>query len=555
MVTKEKEVNNKIFSSNIIDSVAAEIKINKMKTIGIIMLLTLKLFCFSQIGENDFGHKVNCIRSIKKGDVDGEYLINVTIKGGVEIEETAEYKEEIPEGFSAKSLVVNDNRCISSANNGSISFKWKTGFPKYSQITMSYILVNNSSNSDTIKLSRSYLKYLSHEGSQGIYNGNITHDNYTSVIKKISDNDGDGIYNDRDECPDYFGKKETNGCPDFDNDGIKDSEDKCPDIFGLKNNFGCPLREKTRKADRTNELETLEILTTTHCKYVFKYILNYHEEGTVTDKAKIKGNLVTYKNNKEMTLASNIYLDVEKGNTGFILTYPIKNGILYTKNIYEPYIRFEVDTINNTIDTSVRYIKQDILDITKGTYLYVKKYDYNCVYIDLFSNKVINDCNGGKMYIDCTKTNSQFSFSILSDKTNLREAVLGTSYNKENLPILTDKKYTYISLLNIENGNGYYKNDLEIQQEILALIEKQNLRKLPEYLNQDKTDEKFIIACLNARGVLEILGLFDNSKTNKTEIKLITQFNLIDRKYSKLRRLLIKYPFNNDEIRKAINEN
>ena len=55
-----------------------------------------------------------------------------------------------------------------------------------------------------------------------------------------TDTDGDGIYDDKDECPDTPGLKEFNGCPDTDGDGIKDSEDECPDVAGLPEYNGCP---------------------------------------------------------------------------------------------------------------------------------------------------------------------------------------------------------------------------------------------------------------------------------------------------------------------------
>lgn len=54
------------------------------------------------------------------------------------------------------------------------------------------------------------------------------------------DSDGDGIEDGLDLCPNEFGLKEFNGCPDKDNDGVPDYLDKCPDIAGLKEFGGCP---------------------------------------------------------------------------------------------------------------------------------------------------------------------------------------------------------------------------------------------------------------------------------------------------------------------------
>lgn len=64
------------------------------------------------------------------------------------------------------------------------------------------------------------------------------------------DRDGDGIPNDRDQCPDKAedkdGFQDDDGCPDTDNDndGILDAKDKCPDQAEDKDGFqdddGCP---------------------------------------------------------------------------------------------------------------------------------------------------------------------------------------------------------------------------------------------------------------------------------------------------------------------------
>ena len=52
------------------------------------------------------------------------------------------------------------------------------------------------------------------------------------------DNDGDGIADKDDECPNESGPRTTNGCPDADGDGVADKDDKCPGIAGTAN--GCP---------------------------------------------------------------------------------------------------------------------------------------------------------------------------------------------------------------------------------------------------------------------------------------------------------------------------
>ena len=67
------------------------------------------------------------------------------------------------------------------------------------------------------------------------------------------DNDFDGIYDTQDECPDdpedFDGFADYDGCPDLDNDedGIPDSIDKCPNraevVNGYKDEDGCPDRK------------------------------------------------------------------------------------------------------------------------------------------------------------------------------------------------------------------------------------------------------------------------------------------------------------------------
>ncbi|NOT38249.1 MAG: OmpA family protein [Saprospiraceae bacterium] len=54
------------------------------------------------------------------------------------------------------------------------------------------------------------------------------------------DMDKDGISDKKDLCPDVFGLKQFEGCPDTDNDGISDNNDKCPTLAGVAENMGCP---------------------------------------------------------------------------------------------------------------------------------------------------------------------------------------------------------------------------------------------------------------------------------------------------------------------------
>ncbi|WP_031426598.1 OmpA family protein [Flavimarina sp. Hel_I_48] len=71
----------------------------------------------------------------------------------------------------------------------------------------------------------------------------VKHFQHTAGIGFVfggTDSDGDGIYDDEDECPETPGLAEFNGCPDTDGDGIADKDDACPDVAGLPEFNGCP---------------------------------------------------------------------------------------------------------------------------------------------------------------------------------------------------------------------------------------------------------------------------------------------------------------------------
>lgn len=67
-----------------------------------------------------------------------------------------------------------------------------------------------------------------------------------SSFKGCPDTDGDGLSDNKDECPNIYGSIENKGCPsvDRDNDGILDADDNCPDIAGPADNGGCPRNDK-----------------------------------------------------------------------------------------------------------------------------------------------------------------------------------------------------------------------------------------------------------------------------------------------------------------------
>ena len=67
------------------------------------------------------------------------------------------------------------------------------------------------------------------------------------------DRDGDGIRDDEDECPDKPGNRSENGCPDRDKDGIPDHLDTCPDEAGDVELAGCPDRDADGIADHKDQ--------------------------------------------------------------------------------------------------------------------------------------------------------------------------------------------------------------------------------------------------------------------------------------------------------------
>jgi outer membrane protein OmpA-like peptidoglycan-associated protein len=66
------------------------------------------------------------------------------------------------------------------------------------------------------------------------------------VVQLVKDTDGDGITDDKDNCPNEAGPKENNGCPDKDSDGdgVVDRKDKCPDKAGPPERDGCPEEDR-----------------------------------------------------------------------------------------------------------------------------------------------------------------------------------------------------------------------------------------------------------------------------------------------------------------------
>ncbi len=88
---------------------------------------------------------------------------------------------------------------------------------------------------------------------------------YPEHIKVVGDQDGDGILDDIDDCPDQAedmdGFEDADGCPEDDNDkdGIKDAADQCPDKpedkDGWKDEDGCPEDDDDKDGDGILDLK------------------------------------------------------------------------------------------------------------------------------------------------------------------------------------------------------------------------------------------------------------------------------------------------------------
>jgi len=63
---------------------------------------------------------------------------------------------------------------------------------------------------------------------------------YKQVIV-THDRDGDGVVDEKDECPDSAGPIALIGCPDKDGDGVPNYKDKCPNVAGSPKYQGCPI--------------------------------------------------------------------------------------------------------------------------------------------------------------------------------------------------------------------------------------------------------------------------------------------------------------------------
>ncbi len=76
---------------------------------------------------------------------------------------------------------------------------------------------------------------------------------HTPVTKsmeiQMADDDGDGVINKDDNCPQMAGSVAAFGCPDTDEDGVRDIDDRCPLVYGAIVNDGCPMAAQDADTD------------------------------------------------------------------------------------------------------------------------------------------------------------------------------------------------------------------------------------------------------------------------------------------------------------------
>jgi outer membrane protein OmpA-like peptidoglycan-associated protein len=77
----------------------------------------------------------------------------------------------------------------------------------------------------------------------------------------VPDEDGDGINDENDACPNAEGTLQYRGCPipDTDKDGMNDAQDACPTVAGLQRYNGCAIPD-TDKDGINDELDQCPLI-------------------------------------------------------------------------------------------------------------------------------------------------------------------------------------------------------------------------------------------------------------------------------------------------------
>lgn len=119
----------------------------------------------------------------------------------------------------------------------------------------------------------------------------------TEQFNGCPDSDGDGISDKDDACPLVAGVAEFKGCPDSDGDGISDKDDKCPYVAGIASREGCPVPDKDGDGFNDDEDRCPDVYSKTNggCPEIRKEIITQVEKAAKaiffeTGKATIKKN-------------------------------------------------------------------------------------------------------------------------------------------------------------------------------------------------------------------------------------------------------------------------
>jgi outer membrane protein OmpA-like peptidoglycan-associated protein len=165
------------------------------------------------------------------------------------------------------------------------------------------------------------------------------------------DNDGDGIVDDDDACPDVAEDlddfQDRDGCPEFDNDGdgLTDQNDGCPleaeDFDGYQDEDGC--------ADSDNDEDDIADLLD-HCPLEKEKVNGYEDDDGCPDKkplAEIKGDRIE--------LGQKVYFKYDKSDV-LPRSYPLLNDVA---KILKDNPKLEIRIEGHTDDRgSARYNKK-----------------------------------------------------------------------------------------------------------------------------------------------------------------------------------------------------
>jgi hypothetical protein len=139
----------------------------------------------------------------------------------------------------------------------------------------------------------------------------------------LSDDDGDGIVNGNDNCPDDYGPTSNSGCPikDSDNDGVWDKYDYCPTSSGPASNNGCPIPPPPPPPPQSNSKQYYPV-TTGSQPGTYQIQIGASEESASSLTLRIKNNsgqICNYPSDPE---------EIIELNKNKLNSYQIKYGIL-----------------------------------------------------------------------------------------------------------------------------------------------------------------------------------------------------------------------------------